>query len=136
MRHGDEATLPRKLTVRAHGRKLILAKRTWESERHVLLKALVFGLYVPSYPDLFVERAIGHRYVPDLVALDSHSDPVFWTECGETAGASWPTSSALFRPLTSGRQASHQPGPGRRDRQRGRTPKREVRADRAAELPG
>ncbi len=85
MRRGDEATLPRKVTVRAHGRKLVLAKRTWESERHVLLKALVFGLYVPSYPDLFVERATGHRYMPDLVALDSHGDPVFWAECGETA---------------------------------------------------
>ena len=85
MRHRDEVTLPRKLTVRAHGRKLVLAKRTWESERHVLLKALVFGLYVPWYPNLFVERSIGHRYTPDLVALDSQGDPVFWAECGETA---------------------------------------------------
>jgi hypothetical protein len=82
-RHG-ELPLPGKLTVRAGGRKLVLAKRAWESERHVLLKALVFGLYVPAYPDLAVERAIGQHYKPDLVTLDTDSQPLFWAECGET----------------------------------------------------
>ena len=81
----DELVLPRKLTFRAHGRKLVLVKRPWESERHVLLKALVFALYVPSYPDLVVERAIGHRYKPDLVQLDLGGRPAFRAECGETA---------------------------------------------------
>ena len=79
-----EAPLAGKLSVRAGGRKLVLAKRAWESERHVLLKALVFGLYVGDYPDLAVERAIGHRYKPDLVALGPDGQPVFWGECGET----------------------------------------------------
>lgn len=73
-----------KLTVRAGGRKLVLAKRAGESERHVLLKALVFGLYVGRYPDLAVERPVGHRYTPDLVALGSGGRPVFWAECGVT----------------------------------------------------
>ncbi len=79
-----EPPLAGKLTVRAAGRKLVLAKRARESERHVLLKALVFGLYVGRYPDLAVERPIGHRYTPDLVALAADGRPVFWAECGET----------------------------------------------------
>ena len=79
-----ELPLAGKLTVRAGGRKLVLAKRAWESERHVLLKILVFGLYVGRYPDLAVERPIGHRYKPDLVALDADGRPRFWAECGET----------------------------------------------------
>ncbi len=79
-----EPPIAGKLTVRAGGRKLVLAKRTWESERHVLLKALVFGLYVARYPDLAVERPIDHRYKPDLVALDADGRPVFWAECRET----------------------------------------------------
>jgi len=79
-----EAPLAGKLTVRAGGRKLVLVKRAWESERHVLLKALVFGLYVGAYPDLAVERPIGHRYTPDLVALGPDGRPDFWAECGET----------------------------------------------------
>ena len=79
-----EPPLAGKLSIRAGGRKLVLAKWAWESERHVLLKALVFGLYVDRYPDLAVERAIGHRYRPDLVALGADGQPVFWAECGET----------------------------------------------------
>ncbi|CAA9584673.1 MAG: hypothetical protein AVDCRST_MAG19-4771 [uncultured Thermomicrobiales bacterium] len=79
-----ELPLAGKLTVRAGSRKLVLAKRAWESERHVLLKALVFGLYVGRYPDLAVERRIGHRYTPDLIALGPDDGPVFWGECGET----------------------------------------------------
>jgi hypothetical protein len=87
VRDPGEPAIPRKLTVRAGGRKLVLVKRPGESDRHVLLKALVFGLYVTHYPDLAVERPIGHRYRPDLVALDGDERPVFWAECGETARA-------------------------------------------------
>ncbi len=78
-----EPALAGKLTVRAGGRKLVLAKRAWESERHVLLKALVFALYLPQYPDLSVERSIGNRYKPDLIALANDNTPIFWAECGE-----------------------------------------------------
>ena len=84
MRARDESIIAWKLTVRAHGRKLVLVKRQGESERHVLLKALVFGMYVGQYPNLRVEVSIGHRYKPDLVALDAEDQPVFWAECGET----------------------------------------------------
>lgn len=79
----SELALPRKLTVRAHHRKLILVTRAGESVRHILLKALVFGLYVATYPQLAVETAIGKRYKPDLVALDDEGHPTFWAECGE-----------------------------------------------------
>lgn len=75
--------VPRKITVRVDGRKHVFAQRTGESDRHILLKALVFARYLPTYPDLSVERSIGNRYKPDLVALGSDGAPVFWAECGE-----------------------------------------------------
>ena len=84
MRTHDEPAIAGKLTVRASGRKLVLAKRAGESERHVLLKALVFALYIQRFPDLIVERDIGRRYKPDVVALDPLGDPIFWAECGQT----------------------------------------------------
>ena len=79
-----ELPLAGKLTVRAGGRKVILVKRARESERHVLLKALVFGLYVDRYPELTVEPRIRHRHRPDVVALGPDGRPSFWAECGET----------------------------------------------------
>src|SRR3712207_1194814 len=78
-----DLALPRKFTVRADDLKLVLVKGAGESERHVLLKALVFGLYVATYPQLAVEVAIGKRYKPDLVALDDGGHAIFWAECGE-----------------------------------------------------
>jgi hypothetical protein len=83
----SDLALPRKLTIRANDRKLVLVKRAGESERHVLLKALVFGLYAGTYPRLAVEVGIGKRYKPDLVALDDEGRPVFWAECGEIGRA-------------------------------------------------
>ena len=87
MRTAGEPLLPRKLTVRAHNRKLVLDNRAGESERHVLLKALAFALSFPTYPDIAVERTIGHRVKPDLVQLNIDGRPLFWAECGETARA-------------------------------------------------
>lgn len=84
MTERGEAPLSGKLTIRAGGRKVVLVKQAWESERHVLLKALVFGLYVGAHPALAVERAIGHRFKPDLVALGPDGRPAFWAECGDT----------------------------------------------------
>jgi hypothetical protein len=81
-----ELPLAGKLTIRAGGRKVVLAKHARESERHVVLKALVFALYVPSYPNLAVEQPIGSRYKPDLVAMDPEGNVSFWAECGETSG--------------------------------------------------
>jgi len=63
----------------------VLVKRARESERHVLLTALVFGLYGGRDPGPTVEPRFRHRDRPDLVALDADGEPVFWAECGETS---------------------------------------------------
>lgn len=97
MRARDEPAIARKLTVRAGGRKLVLTKRPGESERHVLLKALVFARYVPQFPDLAVEVGFGHRYKPDLVSIDQDGRPIFWAECGETARAKIAALIGRFR---------------------------------------
>ncbi len=85
MRRPGERALPGKLTVRVGQRKHVFAKGAGESERHVLLKALLFARYVGQYPDLLVERNIGQRYKPDLVALGSHQSVRFWAESGVTS---------------------------------------------------
>jgi hypothetical protein len=87
MRDPGEPAIPRKLTLSVAGRRIVFVKRAGESERHVLLKALVFARYVPDYPDIAVEVGFGHRYKPDLVSLDADGRPAFWAECGETARA-------------------------------------------------
>lgn len=47
------------------------------------MKAFLWALYLPAYPDLSVEVSIGDRYKPDVVALDPFSRPVFWGEAGQ-----------------------------------------------------
>jgi hypothetical protein len=79
----DELLLRRKWTLRAHGRQVVFAKKPGESEHHVLMKALLWALYLPDYPDVIVEVAVGDRYKPDLVALDTRGEPRFWAEAGE-----------------------------------------------------
>lgn len=77
--------LRRKLTVRAHGRTLVLVKRAEESGEHVVQKALLWLRYLPRYPGLRVEQHLPFpsRYKPDLYALDDAGRrPVFWGECG------------------------------------------------------
>ncbi len=85
MRRPGERPLPGKLTVRVGQRKHVFAKGSGESERHVLLKALLFATFVDQYPDLLVERNIGQRYKPDLVALGPYQSVRFWAESGVTS---------------------------------------------------
>jgi len=75
--------LRRKWTLRAHGRQVIFVKKTNESSEHVLMKALLWALYLPDYPELTVEISIGDRYKPDVVALDAQGSPAFWAEAGQ-----------------------------------------------------
>jgi hypothetical protein len=84
MRTVGEPAIPGKITVRAGNRKVVLAKHAGESARHVLLKALVFGLYVADYPELVAEPRFSGRYRPDLLQLNAAGEPVFWAECGAT----------------------------------------------------
>ncbi|MFO7167907.1 MAG: hypothetical protein DIU80_007735 [Chloroflexota bacterium] len=79
----SELHLRRKLTVRAHGRTLVLVKRPLEKLEHRLMMALTWALYLPQYPELRVDVPVGERYRPDLVQLDAGGRPVFWGECGE-----------------------------------------------------
>ena len=80
--------LRRKLTVRAHGRTLVLLKRAEESGEHVVQKAVLWARYLPAHPELRVEQRLpfASRYRPDLYALDAtRQRAVFWGECGVTS---------------------------------------------------
>lgn len=79
----SDLSLRRKLTLRAHGRQVVFVKRPIEHSRHVLMKAFIWALYLPAYPDLAVEIDIGDRYRPDVVSLGDDGRPRFWGEAGE-----------------------------------------------------
>ena len=80
---GDDFTLQRKLTLRSGHRKIVLWKKRNERIEHVLMKAFLWGLYLPQYSDLLVEYAIGNRYKPDVISLDESGEPRFWGEAGK-----------------------------------------------------
>jgi hypothetical protein len=65
-------------------RRLALYQRTGESFEHVALKALCYGLYSATYPDLEIETRLGWRYTPVVVSLDG-GRPRFWGECGSVS---------------------------------------------------
>lgn len=83
-----EPILPRKWALRAHGQRMVFGKSPNESARHVIMKALLWALYLPQYPTLTVEVRIADRYKPDLVAFDPQPSvfaldkPLFWGESG------------------------------------------------------
>lgn len=83
----DDLHLRRKWTLRAHGRQVVFVKKPVESTEHVLMKALLWALYLPEYPELAVEIKIGDRYKPDVVALDGSGAPLFWGEAGDVSTA-------------------------------------------------
>lgn len=72
----------RKYTFRSRGRKMIVEKRARERPEHVFMKAFLWALYLPEYPDATIEVKVGDRYKPDVVELDRWGDPVFWGEAG------------------------------------------------------
>jgi hypothetical protein len=67
------------------GIPLKLYKRVGESYEHVLMKALGFAMFRLPYPTLEIERDIGWRYRPDLIALDEREQIAFWGECGQVS---------------------------------------------------
>ncbi len=79
----SEITLRRKLTLRAHSEQVVFVKKPRERLEHVLMKAFLWALHLPAYPDLAVEIPIGDRYKPDVVQLDALGEPVFWGEAGK-----------------------------------------------------
>ena len=46
----DELFLRRKWTLRAHDRQVVFVKKSYESDTHVLMKALLWALYLPDVP--------------------------------------------------------------------------------------
>jgi len=80
---GSELKLRRKWTFRAQGKQIVLVKKHYEKSVHVLMKGFIWALYLPHYPNLTVEVAIGDRYKPDVVALDELGVPAFWGEVGQ-----------------------------------------------------
>ncbi|HEX9929793.1 MAG TPA: hypothetical protein VGB02_14765 [Pyrinomonadaceae bacterium] len=67
------------------GRRVRLWQRTGESYEHILMKALGFAMFVGEFPDLEIEKKVGLRYKPDLVAQNAGGDFLFWGECGSNS---------------------------------------------------
>ena len=67
------------------GRRVRLWQRAGESYEHVLMKALGYAMFVGEFPALEIEKKVGLRYKPDLVAQNPAGDFVFWGECGANA---------------------------------------------------
>ena len=49
------------------------------------MKAYLWALYLPQYPDLSVEVGVGDRYKPDVIACAADGRPVFWGEAGKVS---------------------------------------------------
>ncbi len=81
----EELMLPRKWTLRAQGRQVVFVKRVDESTAHVVMKALLWALYLPIYSGLAVEMPVGDRYRPDVVSIGPEGRPLFWGEAGTVA---------------------------------------------------
>ena len=81
-----EIFLRRKWTLRAHGRQMVFVKRPNETTAHVMMKAMLWGLYLPTYPDLAVEIELADRYQPDVVSFGDARRPRFWGEAGQVTG--------------------------------------------------
>jgi len=79
----------RKWKLYAHERHIIVVNGTREKFTHPLMKAFIWALYLPTYPNATIEVRIGDKYKPDVIALtDSHdlynpSAPLFWGEAGQ-----------------------------------------------------
>ena len=78
--------LRRKWTLKACGQQVVFVKNSNEKSSHVLMKALLWAIYLPDYPNLSIEIKIGDRYKPDVVALDLNQQPIFWGEAGQVSG--------------------------------------------------
>ena len=81
----SDLLLRRKWTLKAGNRQMVFVKRSKEHHTHVLMKAFLWALYLPEYPDLTVEVSIGDRYKPDVIACDESGQPAFWGEAGKVS---------------------------------------------------
>jgi len=81
--------MPRKLKLTAHDQSVVFTLGRIERPEHVLMKAFIWALYLPDYPNLTVEIKVGDRYKPDVVAIDEaealkdvNAAIRFWGESG------------------------------------------------------
>ncbi|HEY1066855.1 MAG TPA: hypothetical protein VGE52_12120 [Pirellulales bacterium] len=77
--------LPGKWKLRAHGRSIVLHSLGRDRPSHGLMKALIWGLYLPEFPTATIEIDVGDRYKPDVVALDPFGKPLLWGESGQVS---------------------------------------------------
>jgi uncharacterized protein YaeQ len=82
---GSAVNFAKTYRFRIAGRRVTLYKRDGESYEHVLMKALGYAMFRSQFPSLEVERRIGLRYKPDLIALDESGKAEFWGECGQVS---------------------------------------------------
>lgn len=82
---GSAVNLSKTYHFRIAGQRVTLYKKNGESYEHVLMKALGYAMFRPQFPNLEIERRIGLRYKPDLVALNPLGKAEFWGECGQVA---------------------------------------------------
>ncbi len=64
------------------GQKVRLWQRNGESYEHILMKALGYAMFAREYPTLEIEKKVGLRYKPDLVARDVAGEFLLWGEAG------------------------------------------------------
>lgn len=101
----SELFLRRKLTLRSHGRQVILIKNRNESLEHILMKSLLWSIALNDYPDARIEVSVGDRYKPDVVSLYPSTagepgligTPRFWGEAGQVSEKKY---RSLFRRFT------------------------------------
>lgn len=67
------------------GRRARLWQRPGESYEHVLMKALGYAMFVEDFPEMEIEKKVGLRYKPDLVAVGENNKFVFWGEAGDNS---------------------------------------------------
>ena len=87
---------PLELSLTAHGSTLRMAKNPGESVEHLLLKALLWALMLPSHPTATCELDLGLRYRPDVVALGVNGVPQWWGECGSVKASKLQDLAAAF----------------------------------------
>lgn len=75
--------LRRKWVMQSNGHKGFFIKGPREKSEHVYMKIFIWALYLPTYPEMYIERRIGDRYKPDVVSLDTQQKPIFWGESGQ-----------------------------------------------------
>lgn len=80
---GSAVNFAKTYHFRIAGQRITLYKKNGESYEHVLMKALGFAMFRPQFPNLEIEKRIGLRYKPDLIALNELGKAEFWGECGQ-----------------------------------------------------